>query len=259
LDQNYEKLARYYDIIHSDLTADIDFTLSLAARQKLRIMELGCGTGRLLLPLARAGHTVLGVDRSSPMLELAREKIRRERDDVRSLITLVETDMTLLNLGRLFDMVILSHNTLHELLPAKMGPALDRCAAHLEIHGQLVLDLANPFITLRETGDFEDVIERTFLDPSTGHLVSQFSRIFLDPSGQSLQVDWTFETIGNSSHSREQFTVQTRYHLVYAHELELLLDDSGFQLVKLLGGYGGETFEEKSDRMIAIARLRPKE
>ncbi len=259
MDQNYEKLAQYYDIIHSDLTADIEFTLSLAAHQRLTILELGCGTGRLLLPLARAGHTVLGVDRSSPMLELAREKTKRERDDVRSLITLLETDMTLLKLGRLFDMVILSHNTFHELPPAKMGPALDRCAAHIENHGLLVLDLANPFVTLQETGDFEDVIERTFLDPSTGNLVTQFSRILLDPPGQSLDVDWTFETIENSSHSREQFTVQTRYHLVYAHELELLLDDSGFQLVKLLGGYGGESFEETSDRLIAIARLRPKE
>ena len=60
----YDQIAHYYDLTHADLTDDIDFILSLAQAVNGPILELGCGSGRLLLPLARAGFTVTGVDNS---------------------------------------------------------------------------------------------------------------------------------------------------------------------------------------------------
>ena len=59
----YDQIAHYYDLTHADLTEDIDFILDLARQSNGPILELGCGSGRLLLPLARAGFMTVGVMR----------------------------------------------------------------------------------------------------------------------------------------------------------------------------------------------------
>ena len=73
---SYDKLAPYYDRFHEALTADVEFVLSLAQQQDGPVLEMGCGTGRLLLPLARAGFEVTGIDTSAAMLASPKTLIR---------------------------------------------------------------------------------------------------------------------------------------------------------------------------------------
>ncbi len=68
----YDQIARFYDLTHAELTADLPFVLQLASEAGGPILELGCGSGRLLLPLARAGHSVIGLDLSGAMLAMQR-------------------------------------------------------------------------------------------------------------------------------------------------------------------------------------------
>jgi SAM-dependent methyltransferase len=71
----YEQTAKYYDLVHAELKDDIPLVLTLAGQGKGPILELGCGTGRLLLPLARAGYEVIGLDNSPAMLAKAKARL----------------------------------------------------------------------------------------------------------------------------------------------------------------------------------------
>jgi SAM-dependent methyltransferase len=119
----YRQIAPYYDLLHARLTQDIGFSLSLAARNPGPTLELGCGTGRLLLPLARAGHPVLGLDTSIPMLARARQALGAEPPHVRRKASLIVADMTSFALAPAhFALTLVGYNTW--MLP----PLSMRCA-----------------------------------------------------------------------------------------------------------------------------------
>ena len=87
----YEPIAAYYDSEHDSFADDIEWYLHLARVAGPRVLELSCGSGRLLAPLAAAGNRVVGVDSSEAMLERARERLHSTI--ARGQVTLVQGDM----------------------------------------------------------------------------------------------------------------------------------------------------------------------
>ena len=96
LDDPYAELPELYDLEHAGFTEDIDLYLRLAEVVGDPILELGCGTGRVLAPLAAAGNRITGVDRSRPMLDRARSalQVRDTAGDLLQRVTLVVGSMT---------------------------------------------------------------------------------------------------------------------------------------------------------------------
>ena len=121
----YAAIAPYYDVTHTDLADDLGLVLALAHKAGGKVLELGCGTGRLLLPLARAGYTVTGLDSSREMLTLTRHKLAEETADIRGRVRLIEGDMTDLSVcGRDFALIIIPYNTFMHLSPAQADQTL---------------------------------------------------------------------------------------------------------------------------------------
>src|SRR5678815_1962136 len=85
---------------------DVDFYVAEARTTRGDVLELGCGTGRVLLPVARLGKKIAGVDNSSKMLAVCRDRLEREPAEVRDRVTLVQADMRDLNLGRTFSLIM---------------------------------------------------------------------------------------------------------------------------------------------------------
>ncbi len=107
----------------------------------LRILELFCGTGRLLLPLAEDGHTVVGVDHSLAMLHRAHTKVEALPKDTRGRVSLVEADVRHTEWPAEFDLVVLGANSLCELAsPEEQADCIARAAAALKPGGYLYLD-----------------------------------------------------------------------------------------------------------------------
>src|SRR5438445_3360009 len=106
----YAVLAKYYDGAYAAMTDLIDgpFYVDLAQRIGGPVLEIGCGTGRVLLPIARAGTTIHGVDSSLPMLGILREKIEREPPDVRERIRNHHAHIRNFRLGKKHSFVIIS-------------------------------------------------------------------------------------------------------------------------------------------------------
>ena len=96
-----------YDAQHDTIPGgdDVSFFRDLARRADGPVLELGCGTGRVAIPLAEAGLDVVGLDRSAAMLAVATERRRVLPADVRRRIRFVEGDMTDFHLPRRFGLV----------------------------------------------------------------------------------------------------------------------------------------------------------
>ena len=112
-------IAEIYDMQEDD-TQDVDLLRNLLqGKTRLNILEPFCGTGRLLIPLALDGHSILGLDQSQAMLQLAHQKIQVLPDDVQKRIQLQRADVTVVNWPTGYDLVILGFNCFYELATAE--------------------------------------------------------------------------------------------------------------------------------------------
>ena len=188
--------ARYYDLDVADERDDIDMYLALASASDGPVLELACGTGRVCIPLARAGHRVTGVDRDPHMLERARgawEVLTTHETADEVHLELVRGDITSIRLGRRFDLVLLAFNSL--LLFAGDGErtsALDTMRHHLTPDGRAVLDIWQPSADDLELYDGRVIHDWTKLDPETGDQVTK-------------------STIATYDAPRRRATIRTRY------------------------------------------------
>jgi SAM-dependent methyltransferase len=175
------------------LAGDIDFYLDCAQRFGGPILELGAGTGRILLPLAEAGHEVVGLDLSRAMLHRAEAKLR-ERPEVADRVRLLESDMTDFELGQGFALAIIAARSFqHVTTPAGQRAALHCVRRHLVPGGHLVLDLFDPNFTLL-FGAGTPLSPREALDRSSGHMVRRTVEARkTDPLRQTVEETLRFE------------------------------------------------------------------
>ena len=269
----YDQIAHYYDLTHADLTDDIDFILSLAQAVNGPILELGCGSGRLLLPLARAGFTVTGVDNSAAMLARARAALQKESPDVQNRVMLLHADMSQMKLGDgRFALAIIPYNTFMHLDSAQKTAALKRVKQNLGENGRLFIDLINPFAIADTLDDQDLILENSFTDPQTGQIIQQLASNLLNEDIQCLQITWVYDvsplgepTLGEPTPGEptpgggpvQRTTAQTDYHYLFPHQIDLLLQETGFRLTDLSGDYDGSIFDEDSERLLVTASPIP--
>ncbi|HFC12700.1 MAG TPA: class I SAM-dependent methyltransferase, partial [Anaerolineae bacterium] len=139
----YDTVARFYDAVHADEHEDIAFILEVARSQAGAVLDLGCGTGRVTLPLAQAGFMVVGVDNSAEMLTLANKKV--EAANLQEKVGLISADITNFSLDHPpFALALISQNTLMHFAESQLPALLQSIYPHLAPDGLLLIDLANP-------------------------------------------------------------------------------------------------------------------
>lgn len=136
--------AKYYDA-NPAAPKDVPFYQARLAGPESRVLELGCGTGRVLLPLAQRCRFISGLDISETMLELCREKLRAARlGPDRALVR--TADISAFSLERKFDLVIAPFRVLQNLeTDAQVDGLLDCVRAHLAPGGRCILNVFRPF------------------------------------------------------------------------------------------------------------------
>jgi SAM-dependent methyltransferase len=254
----YSLLARYYDLENADFTEDLDFWLGLAEEYGDPILELGCGTGRVLLHLARRGYAVTGLDNSPEMLARLEGKLEqavsmRGRGEQWAAPMVVRADMTDFALGdaSTFQLAIMPFNTfMHLLTPEAQMSALTCIRKHLAEGAALVMDVVNPgeVYAAHEQGL---TLERTFLDGE--RTVHQFSSIALDRAAQIGHVTWLYDSVAPDG-GLQRTAVPITFRYTFPGEMRLLLERCGFRLAHLYGGYDRSPLTDGSPRMIVIAQ-----
>jgi SAM-dependent methyltransferase len=244
------RLAALYDLdAPHGPSAAIDWFRAIAGRTGGPILELGCGTGRVAIPLAQDGHEVVGLDRSPAMLARAERHARREGVSLR----LVEADMRSFSFAEAFPLVAIPFNTFLMLTPDDRWACLARVREHLAPTGLLAVDCFQPdpeHIVGRDGGVREEWTRR---DPETGREVTKFSssRANVD----RVELRWWFDEIGDDGRVT-RLDRATTMHYLYRREAELLFSAAGFDLEALHGDYDGSPTDASSPKLLVVARRR---
>ena len=251
----YDQIARFYDLTHASLTADLPLILQLAAETDGPVLELGCGSGRLLLPLARAGHTVTGLDVSTAMLDRGRARLAQEPTAVQDRITLYQANMTdfVLPDAPSFGLALVPYNTLFHLDPTQLLATLRRVKGVLGVNGRLFIDLANPVDMANTPEDALLSLENVLTDPETGELIVHLASNRLDTANQTLHITWIYDVSTPNGGPVHRTVANGSYHYRYPHQLELLLQEAGYKLLHLWGDYDQSPYEEASNRLLVLA------
>ncbi len=248
--QIYDPFARYYDAELRSFLEDLPLYLELGRRNDGPMLELMCGTGRLLEPLAQVGHRLTGVDSSSGMLAIARRNLAAA--ELTELVTLIEGDVREVVLPSAhFSLAFVAINSFMHLERVRDQLAcLSNVRRALNRRGLLVLDLFNPDpeIVLRE--DNRLIFEREYeLD---GCLVQKSVAIDSDAASQISQVLYLYDEI-NSEGFLTRRTMRFALRWLHRFELEHLLARAGFSVRQIYGSYDLDPFTSASPRLIAIA------
>jgi SAM-dependent methyltransferase len=248
----YDSYARFYDLDFGEAEADLAMLQQFAVRCGSPILELGCGTGRVLLPLVRQGYQVTGIDASPAMLDVARRKLAAEKLTARA--TLVQQEILELDVDGRFNLAFAAINTfMHLATTDEQLAALDRIYQHLNPGGLLVLDLFNPDLGRLLDLRGQLALEKVMTDPDTGHRLMRFHTDKADLGQQTIHVTFMVDEIDPQGHvQRTLFPFSIRY--LFRYELELLLRHAGFEVEAIYGSYDLEEFSGDSEKMIAVAR-----
>jgi SAM-dependent methyltransferase len=252
------EFAEIYDAVYGDRD-DVSFWRAITAASHGPLLEIGCGTGRVLLPLARAGHEITGLDLSTHMIERCRAKLEAEQPEVRDRVRVLTADMTSFDLNRRFAMVISPFGGFHHLHTVEQQlSCLECCRAHLAPHGTLVLDLSNPDpVPAACPPDEPDEEAVAALVNWTGdrRIRSWITVVDYDRAQQCNECELVCEIIAPNGDIVRRITQTFSLRYLFRYELEHLLVRAGFRLVGLYGDYDRSPFTGDSLGMIAVAQV----
>ena len=249
----YTDYAEYYDLDH-DTQIDIEFYLQYARRCGSPVLELACGTGRVLIPLAEAGFEMYGIDLSENMLARCRRKVAERGLDDR--VHLALADMAAYDLPRrdfaLAYVPVRSFMHLHS--QDDQLACLRRTYEHLRPGGLFIVDLYAPdYRLLAQEPDRPFALRRESALPAGGRLVrcDRFVRNDLVAQVQHSEIRFEeYDAAGALVRSRT-LPLSTRY--TFRYELQLLLERVGFEVVDLYRDYNRNPYDGAGE-IIALAR-----
>ena len=247
----FDRFARYYDEDYRAYNDDVDAIVHLALEMDGPVLELGCGTGRLLLPLSVTGLPLTGVDISPALLDRARTKLASVPHGDHAV--LVEADLRQLELAQHdFAFAFCTSNTLMHLAdPADQLAVLERAAAHLRPGGLLLLDLFHPDVA--RLVEVHGVME--FADQWTredGSAVIKWSVRTVAWAEQLQETLFIYEEIaadGTVRRTRCPFTLRFLWH----NEAELMLRAAGLQVEAVWGDFEGTPYDSQAEHLILLA------
>lgn len=254
-------LARLYDVDLIDDPGDLDLYLALAARTGGPILELAAGSGRISVPLARAGYEVTAVDVDPAMLARLRRRIEETataEPDVAGRVHLVEGDLVGLDLpgSPRFGLAVLALNSILLLDSRdKQRAALETMARHLAPGGVAVVDVWLPAAHELARYDGRLSLEYVRTDPETDLLVTKTASAEHEPTRGHVELTAIYEE-GAQGGPVRRWVRQDRLRLLAADELSEMAEDAGLIVEVLAGSYDLEPLVNHDERVILIARRR---
>lgn len=247
---DYDLIAPFYDAEHEHFAEDLDMYTNFAEACGGSILELACGSGRVLLPLAEEGYEITGVDNSGAMLDIARQRL--QASGLAERCTLIQQDMCNLHLKQKFHMAFIALGSFAHIITRRdQQRTLANIRAHLNPGGLFILDISNADARYMEelSGQMlhqgtwhteEDEILTHFVSPASAddrHLLELTH--FYDRHSQGGPITRT--------------TVTTHLYLFERGEIELLLEQAGFTIKDVYGDHELGPYHLESPRLICVA------
>jgi SAM-dependent methyltransferase len=238
-----------YDLLFDSLDFDIPYWLDVARTAKGPILEVACGTGRVLLPILKEGFEIDGFDSSPAMVARLREKARTNGLAVRAEVA----DMRDFSMGRRYARLICAFNGFaHCETTEDQIRVLKRSREHLKPGGALVIHMSYPGPGYWSEPEGAPVLEQEAEKPGGGKIQLWDSRK-KDPVGQRQDSELEIRELFASGRPKTVHKFTTSQRWVYQFELELLFRAAGFTRWEILGGFDGRPLKAADDQMIAWA------
>ena len=243
--------AKYYDL-HKLPIDDIPFYIDRIPSQKANILELGCGTGRVLVPLTRYCNYIHGLDISETMLKICRDKLKGQNIPQTKVYVEI-ADITDFDLGREFDLIIAAYRVFQNLETDEQINGLFRCIRkHLAANGTCILNVFNPFDVPEKLAEMWAGSEEYFLwekcvenEKITCH--EKRRKIRMDPL--TIYTDLIYRKYKNDKLIEEKF-LNITMRCYYPQELEKIITEHSFKILNRWGGYNGELYGQGNELVI---------
>ncbi|MBI2945402.1 MAG: class I SAM-dependent methyltransferase [Candidatus Wallbacteria bacterium] len=250
----YSYIYQTYDAQHADrpdLKQDVLFYTDLALEAGGRVLEVGCGTGRVLLAIKKAGIDVWGLDISEGMLELLRAKAKKLGFNCKLHVG----DMRNFKLERKFRLILLPFRVFqHMLKPADQLAALGNLREHLLPGGRLALNIFNADVERLTRKSGQPLLEGSFTHPVSGRRVLQFAATVPDWGQQVIHNQMMFHELDPAGKVVEQHVVPLSMRWTYRWEFEHLASRAGFTVESLHGGFDRSPFTAGSGEQVWVLK-----
>jgi SAM-dependent methyltransferase len=245
---SYDFVAALYDhVVPYRDRPDVAFFVEAAQEVGSPILEIGCGTGRILIPTARAGVNIVGLDLSAHMLDACRQRLLSEPEDVQSRVQLIEADMRDFDLSQSFPLVTIPFRPFQHLITVDEQLACLACVhQHLLKGGKLILDLFNPSLpTLTSDTIGEELKEEPeFSLPDGRRVVRRHKVVARDYFNQINHVELIYYvTHPDGREERLVHAFPMRY--LFRFEAEHLLVRSGFEVEAVYADFDKSPYGSK--------------
>lgn len=236
-----------YHAHHSLHLEDLPFWLELASRQSGPVLELGCGTGRVLIPLLQAGFLAYGLDNDLEMLRFLRGYLPQSRQ---SQPPIFQADMAHFHLARQFPLIILPCNTL-STLPADQRRSVLACAhEHLAPGGLFTASLPNPAILAAMPRRGREQFEETFTHPLSQNPVQVSSSWRRTP--RHFSITWHYDHLLPDGRV-ERLSIQISHSLETPEAYLQELAQAGLQIISVYGDFDRSLYTSESPYLILVA------
>jgi SAM-dependent methyltransferase len=255
---NYDPLI--YDLFHDPAAADVQFYTDLARQSGGPVLELGVGTGRTLLSIARSGIEIHGLDVDPSMLDALRRKLDDEPTSVAERVQVFSADMRQFSLPHRYAAIHIPFRAfLHNVDAAAQVDCLRACFDHLRPGGQLAFNVFHPSLEVmsRNHGALGGVWRWT-----DERILSDGRRILLsfattyDTPAQKLSSRHRYEVYSASGVLERTHLLSLELAYLYPADVRERLASAGFVEVRIDGGFGGGPLSRDGDELVVRA-LRP--
>lgn len=248
----YDDYSVCYDLVYGSKQEDVPFYLDMAKQTGGPVLELACGTGRVLLPLARAGFEVTGIDISQRMIDKLQAKLDKEPREVQSRVALKCADMRDYRFSQKFKFVFCAFNSfLHLLTTDDQLACLRSVREYLADDGRLAINVFAPYHD--RLARLSETITEVDRDPETGRDMVLTNITTRCPESQTMEAWECVDRIGDGGTVRRY---PAKYTLCWIHnrEMHLLLRLAGYEVVAVYGGYDKRPYDYVSGIQLFVAK-----
>lgn len=242
-------LAKFYDsVVPYRERQDVHFFVEMGQRSGGPVLELGCGTGRVLIPTAKSGIEIVGLDGSPKMLSVCRQKLLSESEEVRAKVKgLVLGDMRSFDLGRKFSLVTIPFRPFQHLLTVEdQMSCLESIRKHLVAGGKLILDIFNPSLPhLTDERNLQEISEEPEFATADGLKVLRRARIASRDYFNQILHNESIYDVTHPDGREERFVHRFQMRYLFKFEVEHLLARCDFGLEAVYSDYDESPYGSK--------------
>ncbi|MGB2895906.1 MAG: class I SAM-dependent methyltransferase [Anaerolineales bacterium] len=245
--------ARYFDAQYRAFGEDLPLWLHLAAEHGGPMIELGCGTGRIVRALIQAGNRVIGIDHDRHML--ARAQIHLAPFFIQNSC-LVQADLQTFGFNLRFNLAISAMNTLCTFSDPGLVAVFRNVSRQLAPDGLFAFEIPNPAVDPFSGVDTDEPLTG-FLEPESGNPCQIYAQRISGSTQDQVEILWHYDELSPDG-STQRYTLRQEYFLRSEEKFGKLLDRANYTLIEAYGDYTRSPLADNSETMILLARANPR-